>query len=118
MYLNNITVESDEEMEDLADIISGIAFLCGTMAGTYPMNRDFGLDPDIIGNPLPVATDILDNEIREKIARFEKRVEVDEISFSYDDDGGVCAHIIIIPTDAEDEDDTQYDDMDEDEDAI
>jgi hypothetical protein len=118
MYLNNITVEADDDIDDLNDIIAGITFLCGTTAGTYPLNRDFGIDPDIIGNPLPVATQLLEIEIREKIEQYEPRVEVDDISFSYDESGGVSAHIVISPTDEETDEDTEYDDMEEDEDAI
>lgn len=123
MYLNDLVIETISEDEDvLAEIIRGLQFLCGTAAGTFPMNRDFGIDMDILDHPLPAAKQLLAIEYQEKIERYESRVDVADISFSYDDAKmQLTPHILISLADGWDdagEEDDLYDDLDVDEDDM
>ena len=94
MYLNNIVVESDENSETLAEIIEGISFLCKTATGTYPMNRDFGIDQDLMDEPITAVRSLLAIEYKEKIERYEQRVEVLDVWFDYDEEtGALTPHI-------------------------
>ena len=120
MYLNNIIIESTDENEEvLAEILEGLHFLCGTAEGTFPMNREFGINADIIDQPLPVVKQLLPIELKEKIERFEPRVEVSDISFDYDEDSmNLIPKIQIELKDDWNkvEEDDEYDDLEEDED--
>lgn len=115
MYLNNIQIESEEDNEDLADIIEGISFLMSTYTGKYPMNRDFGIDQDLLDEPLTTIRTLLSIEIKEKIERYDSRVEVTDINFDYNSDTGALTPIItlaLVEVEEEEEDEDVYDDED------
>lgn len=115
MYLNNIRIESEEDNEDLADIIEGISFLMSTYTGKYPMNRDFGIDQDLLDEPLTTIRPLLSIEIKEKIERYDNRVEVTDIDYDYNSDTGALTPIVslaLAEVEEEDEDEEIYDDED------
>lgn len=117
MYLNNITVEADEGDEALAEILEGIQFLCNTVEGTYPMNRDFGISAKILDRPSPAAEQLLSIELKDKIEKFEPRVKVTDITFSHANDGmALCPQISVKLSDNWAED--KYENMDYDEDDV
>lgn len=123
MYLHNIVVESsDENQETLQEIIEGIQFLCSTSTGKYPMNREFGIDQNLQDKPLSVVQPLLAIELKEKIERFEPRVEVSDVSFEYDADTGALTPIISIDIisleEDEDKEDDEEDEDYEDEDIV
>lgn len=115
MYLNNIKIESVENEEDLADIIEGLSFLISTYTGKYPMNRDFGINQDLLDEPLTTIKPLLGLEIKEKIEKFENRVEVTDVDFEYNSDTGALTPIIslaLAEAEDDDEDEEIYDDED------
>ena len=121
MYLNNIVVNADgENQETVAEIVAGIKFLLQTPTGKYPMNRDFGIDQNLQDKPVSSVQSLLAIEIKDKIERYEPRVEVTDVSFEYDETSGVLSPIIEIDLisveEGEDEeyrDEDFYDDEDE-----
>lgn len=121
MYLNHIVVESfSSEDEIFSDVLEGVMFLCGTPEGRYPMNREFGIDVGLADHPLPVAKQLLAIEYKEKIERFEPRVEVMDVEFSYDEEN-MCLtpHIVLSPSeDWEEDTDEEYEEQEEDEDDV
>lgn len=97
MYLdNNIKVIADEGQEELADIIDGLRFLCATPTGKYPMNRDFGIDSSLTDYPINNVRPLLAIEIKEKIERYEPRVEVSDVSFDYNEESGALTPVITL----------------------
>lgn len=83
--INNVdfSLDFDGTGPGTGNIASCLALLYGTKAGTMPMDRDFGLEAGFIGKPLPVAMNGLALEIAQKTEKYEKRVEVAEVTFSY-----------------------------------
>lgn len=117
MYLNNIVIESAENTETIAEIIEGIRFLCSTPTGKYPMNRDFGIDQNLLDEPITSIRSLLSIEIKEKIERCEPRVEVLDAWFEYDSEtGSLIPHIeldLITQSEEEEELDEEYEEEDE-----
>ena len=116
MYLNNIEIEADEGYEIPAEIIEGISFLLQTNTGTYPMNRDFGIDQDLLDEPLNTMRPLLAIEIKDKIEKYEPRVEVDDVDFRYDEETKTLIPIISLSPSGyeEEEDEEEYDDEEDD----
>lgn len=80
----DITLESySQEAENIKECLN---LLYGTIRGTFPMNRDFGIDSEALDYPLPTARVMLEIDIKNQTEKYEKRVEVEGITFSYDEE--------------------------------
>ncbi|SHO50062.1 hypothetical protein [Anaerocolumna xylanovorans] len=64
------------------EILDKVSFLLSCVKGTIPMNRDIGLDPDIISAPSFQAQNLYTISAIELIEEFETRVAVEEIEFT------------------------------------
>ena len=94
---------SEEELKDVDECITN---LFSTVAGEQGLDRDFGIDTSgIIDATTEEAENMLTIEIIEKTDRYEPRVEVDDIEFVYDDEGGVTPRTYFKKRETEDEED-------------
>lgn len=118
MFLNNIVIEADENMENLAEIVEGVTFLCSTTTGTYPMNRDFGIDQDFMDEPITAVRPLLAIEYKEKIERYEPRVEVLDVWFEYDEDTGALTPHVELDLITQSEEDEELEEEYEEEDDV
>ena len=76
-----IVLNGDYEMSLRNEIIKKCMFLLSLVKGTIPMNRDIGLDPDIISSPLYIAQQKYTISAIELIDEYEPRVYVEEVQF-------------------------------------
>ena len=94
---------SEEELKDVDECITN---LFSTVAGEQGLDRDFGID---ISGTIDATTEEAENmltiEIIEKTDRYEPRVEVDDIEFVYDGEGGVTPRTYFKKRETEDEED-------------
>ena len=94
---------SEEELKDVDECITN---LFSTVAGEQGLDRDFGIDTSgIIDATTEEAENMLTIEIIEKTDRYEPRVEVDDIEFVYDGEGGVTPRTYFKKRETEDEED-------------
>lgn len=77
--------EKDEE--EIKDIIRCLQTLYGSETGQQILDRDFGLDADILDLPLNAAAAKLAQEIIEKTEKYEPRAEVAEVTPEVGEDG-------------------------------
>lgn len=63
----------------IQEIRQNIFTILRTPKGSIPLQRDFGLSPDINDKPLPVAQMLLQAEVIEAIQRYEPRVKVTKV---------------------------------------
>ncbi len=63
------------------EILDKCMFLLTMIKGTIPMNREIGLDPDIISQPAYIAQQRYTISAMELIDEFEPRAVVEEVSF-------------------------------------
>lgn len=71
----------------VAEIVQNVKTIVGTVVGTVPLDRDFGVDSSLVDLPMPVARAKLAAELIEKVERYEPRVKVRSVAFSGDADG-------------------------------
>lgn len=62
-------------------IKQNIQVIASTFAGTVPLDRAFGISPDVVDQPDIIAQALLTNELMAAIAEFEPRAEVTSIEF-------------------------------------
>lgn len=82
MQLEDVDIQMDMSLSESEDILKCLRHLYTTPTGTYPMNRDFGIDANVVDMPLPAAKTMLAAEYINKTEIYEPRVEVDEVLFS------------------------------------
>ena len=70
------------------EILDKVTFLLSCVKGTIPMNREIGLDPDIISAPAFQAQNLYTISAIEVIEEFEPRAEVEEIQFEENGSSG------------------------------
>ena len=72
------------ETDENAEIRRNVAFLLSTYKYSCAMARDFGLAAIFIDKPNTRAESIARDEIEQAIKEYEPRAEIDEISFTYE----------------------------------
>lgn len=68
----------------VSEIIQNVQMIISTIRGTVYLDRDFGLNPDLIDTPQLQAAFKYREEIISQIERYEPRVNVLEIDFTTD----------------------------------
>ena len=89
----NIILSFDNGQEKIKDIERCLRTLYSTKEGTVPLDREFGINWDFVGEPLPVAQNKFALEVVKKTAKYEKRVKVKEVTYQYNAEAGM-----MIPT--------------------
>lgn len=76
-----IVINGVYERELRNDILNKCEFLLSVFRGTVPMNRDIGIDPDIVSQPLYTAQQMYTMSAIETIEKYETRAIVEEVQF-------------------------------------
>lgn len=76
-----IVLNGAYETELRKEIINKCMFLLTIIKGTIPMNREIGLEPDIISKSTYIAQQKYTVSAIELIEEFEPRVKVEEVVF-------------------------------------
>jgi hypothetical protein len=85
-----------ENASELEQKLRELEFLFGTEAGTCVGDRDFGIDNSFIGYPMDVAENLFVVEAEEKVEKYVPDMKIDNIEFSYTDDGQMIPEIFFI----------------------
>ena len=97
MELFNLTnVKINYEGSQLDQVKSCLFALYTTKEGSQPLDRNFGINSDIVGYPLNTAKNLLALEIIEKTDLYEPRVGIRSVDFEYDESGMLIPTIYII----------------------
>ncbi len=78
------------------EIMQNLKVLFSTPAGTVALDRDFGIDWSILDNPINVAKTLLIVEYTEKVREYEPRVEVKEVTYTYDELNGKIIPKVVV----------------------
>ena len=76
-----IVINGVYERELRNDILEKCEFLLTLIKGTIPMNRDIGIDPGIVSQPLYIAQQMYTMSAIETIEKYETRALVEEVQF-------------------------------------
>ncbi|BBB91062.1 MAG TPA: GPW/gp25 family protein [Methylomusa anaerophila] len=74
---------------ELQEIIQNVRTILTTPIYSVPLDRNFGVNAEMLDLPIPVAQARLSAEIVTAIQKYEPRVEVTEVSFTGDGMDGV-----------------------------
>lgn len=69
---------------ELVEVIQNVRTIITTIQGTVPLDRDFGIDVDVIDKPINVVRPLLVKEIKEKLEKYEPRAKL--VSINWDGD--------------------------------
>lgn len=72
---------------EVAEILQNLRTIITTTKYSVPLNRDFGIDADMLDKPMAEAQAQLQSEIIMAIKTYEPRVTVTGITFTGTDDG-------------------------------
>lgn len=78
------------------EIMRNLHVLYGTREGEQALDREFGLSWMFVDNPLPIARARIANEIIQKTQKYEPRVRVRSVDYTYDAAGGVARPKVVI----------------------
>ena len=60
----------------LEEVVQNVRMIITTPKGSVPLDRDFGLDFDVIDRPMPVARALMEVDIVDQVGRYEPRARV------------------------------------------
>lgn len=85
--MNDLGALRLNEPDRIRSILQNVAIVLNTWKGSVPLYREFGINPEVVHRPTPVAKAMLQSEIREAVERFEPRVTVVGVTFDENENG-------------------------------
>jgi hypothetical protein len=73
----------------ISEVLQNISTLLGTVRGTVPLDRDFGISDTNVGRPFPAAQALIAASVYSAIAEYEPRAEVRDVQVEYSVGGRV-----------------------------
>ncbi|OLS34225.1 hypothetical protein BTR22_19245 [Alkalihalophilus pseudofirmus] len=83
------------------EVLQNVKMIFTTPAGTVPFDREFGINIDFLDKPIHLAQAMIRMEYAEKIAAYESRARVLEVSFMSDPYKGLLIPKVVIDIDLE-----------------
>ena len=90
-----IVINSVYERGLRQELLGKVFFLLSCIKGTIPMNRNIGLDPNIISQPDTIARNLYTVSAIELIEEFEDRLSVEEVQFESGDSGNMIPKVVL-----------------------
>lgn len=86
---SGVKFEFDYSSPEIEQIKRCLRTLYATKEGEQPLDRNFGLKVDFVGDPMPVAKNKFALEVVRKTAQYEPRAQVKEVTYEEDGVGGI-----------------------------
>lgn len=90
--LQNVEIEGQASH----DIINCLRMLYSTLEGEVPLDRSFGLNPEVLDLTIPIAKGKLTIDLIEKTEKYEPRVKVVKVEFKEDLINGTLIPKVVI----------------------
>lgn len=92
--------EDEFKTEEWLDIKLCLETLFDTIAGTQPLDREFGISVNILDQPMHIAQNMFTVEAIDKVRKYEPRVAVADVTYSYDAlNGKLIPHLHLVKGD-------------------
>ena len=75
------------------EVLQNVKTICTTLKGTVPMDRELGINPVMIDEPVNIAKARITSELIEAIRKYEPRARVSEVGFDGDMNGKIIPHV-------------------------
>lgn len=103
-----LTDDTDEEV--INKYQEQLTVLCSTIAGTVPLDREFGIDAACLSQSAEVAEALLSVEIMEKVEKYIPKLVVNSVDFEYTTDGKLTPIISVGYNDEVEDEEAEEDD--------
>lgn len=70
---------------EIAEIVQNVRTILGTVKGSVPLDREFGVDGTMLDMPMPRAQALYQQAVLSAIERYEPRARVVSVSFDTSD---------------------------------
>ena len=91
-----IVMNSEVELSLRQEIMEKVSFILSVLKGTIPMNREVGIDPDVISTPAYQAQNLYTISAIEVVEEFEDRVSVDEVRLEANGNGNLIPKVVLV----------------------
>ena len=91
-----VEIECAHKTNAWQDVLRCLRVLLGSAIGSLALDRDFGIDWSFLDQPLLTARAMLEQELIQKIRRYEKRVNVTEIQWTGDSLSGQMIPKVVV----------------------
>lgn len=95
MTLSDLIFNVKGTLTEQEDVLRCLRTLVMTPAGTVPLDRDFGIDNSMLGQPMGVAENLLAVELITKVRRYEPRASVQQVELTASPEGNITAKVVI-----------------------
>lgn len=75
------------------EILQNVITICTTVKGSVPMDRDFGISPKLIDEPVNVARARISSEIIQAVRKYEPRARVTRVRFKGSNNENLTPHV-------------------------
>lgn len=93
IHLQDINLHPTSKLEE---VFQNVNTIVGTIAGTVPLAREFGIDDKYIDSPTLAMKTKLIAEIKEKVEAYEPRAQVLEVNYGSELMDGIVRPVIKI----------------------
>lgn len=91
-----VSLEFTSESKEKEEVVKCLRILYATPIGSVALDRDFGMDWSFLDLPLPTARARLESELIRKTQKYEPRVRVQEVVWSFSEkDGQMKAKVVV-----------------------
>ena len=78
--VNDSNIDFNPE-DTVHEVLQNVITICTTLKGSVPMDREFGISPALLDEPVNVVQARISSEIIEAVRKYEPRARVTEVSF-------------------------------------
>ncbi|MCI9591502.1 MAG: GPW/gp25 family protein [Lachnospiraceae bacterium] len=90
----NYSMKWASDCSEAEDIMRCLRTLLNIRAGTQPADRELGISWECLDQLPETAEALFIVELEDKVAKYEPRAEILEVTFSYSETGIMIPHII------------------------
>ena len=104
----------DYQDSDQDEVRKKLTALLGSLEGTYPMNRSYGINSEVFDYPIQTAKSLLAAEIYEKTEQYIPNINVLDVNFRADLENNILYPVIsyeLADVDADEEDSLEENDF-------
>lgn len=98
--IENTIIDINLQAKGYEEIYQNLQVIYTTPVGTVAFDREFGIDIDVLDNPIPIAKGRLIVELIEKTRKYEPRAIVKEVTFKRSEKDGKLIPKVVIEIDS------------------
>ncbi|MFX3672869.1 MAG: hypothetical protein ACE3JQ_00235 [Paenisporosarcina sp.] len=95
LNLHDIQVIASRKTDNDEEILRNVKIILSTLAGTVPFDRDFGINTDLLDEPINEVPGLFQVECILKLRKYEPRAKIESVDFIYLGDGKLNPKVVV-----------------------